>query len=69
MSVCDCSNERISFPRKTGIKVTVIRPATTKHVEKYRAKSIVVVEETPACYQNVTLPRLKVLDFSLDVCH
>ncbi|XP_065344702.1 m7GpppX diphosphatase [Cloeon dipterum] len=49
----------------TGVKIDVVHPATTKHIEKYLKKKIFLVEETPELYRNVVLPYLKECGFSL----
>lgn len=55
------------FPIFTAIKTTIIYPATDKHIEKYSAQEIRILQETPALYQSVTLPYLTDHQFSLDV--
>jgi m7GpppX diphosphatase len=50
-----------------GIKTTVIYPATEKHIRKYEAQNIHLIEETPELYKCVTLPYLEKERFSLKV--
>lgn len=50
-----------------GIKTTVIHPATEKHIKKYQAQDIHLIEETPELYKSVTLPHLLKEKFSLQV--
>lgn len=49
------------------IKITVIYPATEKHIDKYSIRDKHLVLETPILYENVTEPYLKSTQFSLDV--
>jgi m7GpppX diphosphatase len=50
-----------------GVKTTVIYPATEKHIRKYEAQKIHLIEETPELYECVTLPHLEKERFSLKV--
>jgi len=50
-----------------GLKTTVIYPATEKHIRKYEAQNIHLIEETPELYKCVTLPYLEKERFSLKV--
>ncbi|GFU10346.1 m7GpppX diphosphatase [Nephila pilipes] len=47
------------------IKATIIYPATSKHVEKYKYQPSFVVKETPEIYKNIVLPHLESQKFSL----
>lgn len=42
-----------------GIKTTLIYPATQKHIEKYTAHDVYIVEESAQDYQNITQPLIK----------
>ncbi|PNF42750.1 hypothetical protein B7P43_G13611 [Cryptotermes secundus] len=55
------------FPsvKYSGIKTTVIYPATEKHIRKYQSQDIHLIEETPELYESVTLPHLQKEKFSL----
>lgn len=48
------------------LKVSMIYPATQKHIDKYTQQSVFMIDETPETYQNVTLPLLEKEQFSLD---
>jgi m7GpppX diphosphatase len=50
-----------------GFKTTVIYPATEKHIRKYEAQNIHLIEETPELYECVTLPYLEKERFSVKV--
>lgn len=41
-----------------GIDVTVIHPATEKHLQKYASHNLYVLNETPAIYNEIVLPLL-----------
>ena len=45
----------------------MIYPATEKHIRKYEAQNIHLIEETPELYKCVTLPYLEKERFSLKV--
>ncbi|GFX21896.1 m7GpppX diphosphatase [Trichonephila clavipes] len=47
------------------IKATIIYPATSKHVEKYKYQPSFIVNETPELYENIILPHLESQKFSL----
>lgn len=49
------------------MKVSVIHPATEKHIQKYQAHKSFFVEETPDLYKDVVLPHLTKRGFSLQV--
>lgn len=51
----------------TGVKTTIIYPATDKHIEKYSSQEIHILQETPELYQSITLPYLKKDPYSLEV--
>lgn len=42
--------------QQNPIKVTLIHPATEKHLEKHSVARMLMVDETPALYQNALLP-------------
>ncbi|XP_037077427.1 m7GpppX diphosphatase-like [Pollicipes pollicipes] len=46
-------------PELNGLKVTVIHPATDKHIDKYTAQESILVNETPKLYSEVLLEHLK----------
>lgn len=48
------------------LKVSIIYPATEKHINKYAQQEYFMVEETPELYNNVTLPYLLKEQFTLD---
>lgn len=45
-------------PLLNSVKVTVIHPATEKHLEKYSEKKFSYVSETPVIYNNIVKPYL-----------
>ena len=45
----------------------MVYPATQKHIEKYSAQEMFIIEETPEDYQNITLPYLESEQFSIQV--
>ncbi|XP_017465904.1 PREDICTED: m7GpppX diphosphatase [Rhagoletis zephyria] len=49
-----------------GIKTTVVYPATEKHIEKYSLTQKYLITETPALYEQLTLPYITNSQFSLD---
>jgi Uncharacterized conserved protein len=51
----------------SGLKVTVIHPATEKHIGKYTSQEIHLIEETAELYKSVTLPFLEKEKFSIQV--
>lgn len=50
------------------MKVTVVCPATEKHVKKYQRQESYLVEETAEDYRSITLPYIESQSFSLQVC-
>ncbi|XP_063055592.1 m7GpppX diphosphatase [Engraulis encrasicolus] len=52
-------------PRFNDIKSTVIFPATQKHVKKYQAQEVFLVEETEEDYRSITLPYIESQSFSV----
>ncbi|XP_058831774.1 m7GpppX diphosphatase [Topomyia yanbarensis] len=53
-------------PEVNQIKVTIVYPASEKHIAKYSAQTKYLVEETALDYQTVTLPHLKQEQLSLE---
>lgn len=49
-----------------AIKISIIYPATEKHINKYVEQQLFLIEETPELYRNVILPCLKQEQFSID---
>lgn len=49
------------------MKVTVVCPATEKHVKKYQRQESYLVEETADDYCSITLPYIESQSFSLQV--
>lgn len=49
------------------MKVTVVCPATEKHVKKYQRQESYLVEETANDYHSITLPYIESQSFSLQV--
>lgn len=49
------------------MKVTVVCPATEKHVKKYQRQESYLVEETAEDYRSITLPYIEAQSFSLQV--
>ncbi|XP_017888854.1 m7GpppX diphosphatase [Ceratina calcarata] len=56
------------FPvkKQNGINVTIVHPATEKHIEKFRRKQMYIVDETYELYQKITIPYLESSSFSID---
>ncbi|XP_064606734.1 m7GpppX diphosphatase-like [Liolophura sinensis] len=52
-------------PKLNALKATVIYPATDKHVQKYIAQDVHLVEETAEDYEKITLPYLNQSQFSV----
>lgn len=50
-----------------GIKTTIIHPATEKHIVKFSAQNVYLVDETIEIYKTVTLPYIEKEQFSLQV--
>lgn len=48
------------------LKVSIVYPATEKHIAKYVEQQLFLIEETPELYQNIILPCLLGDQFSLD---
>ncbi|XP_022098424.1 m7GpppX diphosphatase-like [Acanthaster planci] len=49
----------------SGIKTTVIYPATERHIEKYTDQDVALIEETCDDYCNITLPYLEEQTFKI----
>lgn len=70
-----CSSNSIYFGLCSGVlcsvllelKVTIIYPASEKHISKYSAHARYLVEETVHDYRSVTLPHLEQEQLSLEV--
>lgn len=56
----------VTDPEVNQLKVTIIYPATEKHISKYSAHARYLVEETADNYQSVTLPHLEREQLSLE---
>ena len=50
-----------------GLNVTIIHPATQKHIDKFMRKDLHIVNETYENYKNITLPHIESSNFSLKV--
>ncbi|XP_037819880.1 m7GpppX diphosphatase [Lucilia sericata] len=50
----------------SGVKATVVYPATDKHIEKYSICQKFVINETPELYKEITLPYITTSQFSLE---
>lgn len=50
----------------SGLKTTVIYPATEKHIKKFSQQNIHLVNETIDLYNKITLPHIQKEQFSLD---
>ncbi|KAB0792467.1 hypothetical protein PPYR_14426 [Photinus pyralis] len=48
-----------------SIGATIIHPATEKHIKKYSIQNVYLVDETPALYEEVTLPHITEEQFDL----
>ncbi|XP_044758204.1 m7GpppX diphosphatase [Coccinella septempunctata] len=46
-------------PEFNGIDVTIIHPATEKHIKKYSSHNLYMLNETPEVYNEIVLPLLK----------
>ena len=57
----------IIFFISLGVKTTLIYPATDKHIAKYSAQEMYVIEETPEDYEKITLPFIEKSHFSIEV--
>ena len=55
MCICDVKEVRFSIE----LKATVIVPADTRQIEKYRYTNGCMIEETPHDYEIITLPYLR----------
>ncbi|CAB0003980.1 unnamed protein product [Nesidiocoris tenuis] len=60
------SYSAIVDPDLNEIKTTLIYPATEQHIQKFLQKPLYVVEETPECYRDITLPFIEEEQFSVD---
>ncbi|XP_024943375.1 m7GpppX diphosphatase isoform X2 [Cephus cinctus] len=49
----------------SGLKATIIHPATPKHIKKFEEHKFYLVDETPEDYYNITLPYFEKQSFSL----
>lgn len=49
------------------MKVTVVCPASEKHLKKYQRQESYLVEETAEDYSSITLPYIESQSFSLQV--
>lgn len=56
----------VTDPEVNQLKVTIIYPATEKHIAKYSAHARYLLEETADDYQSVTLPHLEQEQLSLE---
>lgn len=56
----------VADPEINQLKVTIIYPATEKHIVKFSAQPKYLVEETAQDYQTVTLPHLEQEQLSLE---
>ncbi|XP_065354915.1 m7GpppX diphosphatase [Calliphora vicina] len=50
----------------SGVKATVVYPATDKHIEKYSICQKFLINETPKLYEEITLPHITSSQFSLE---
>ncbi|RWS09373.1 m7GpppX diphosphatase-like protein [Dinothrombium tinctorium] len=53
-------------PELNGLKTTIIHPATEKHIEKYSAQQLFLIEESAEDYANITLPYIESTPLSID---
>eukprot|EP00057_Strongylocentrotus_purpuratus_P002541 XP_003724720.1 PREDICTED: m7GpppX diphosphatase isoform X1 [Strongylocentrotus purpuratus] len=55
------------FPPKelSGIKTTLIYPATEKHIQKYSAQDVHLINESYQDYKNITLPYIEEKQFNI----
>ncbi|CAG9761652.1 unnamed protein product [Ceutorhynchus assimilis] len=51
-------NSCLRFVSCTGIKTTIIHPATEKHITKYSSHNCYIVDETPEIYNKIVLPQI-----------
>lgn len=56
----------VTDPEVNQLKVTIIYPASEKHISKYSAHARYIVEETADDYRSVTLPHLEQEQLSLE---
>lgn len=49
-----------------GIKLTIIDPATDKHIQKYRKPRFHYLHESPSTYTEITLPDISQNNFSIN---
>lgn len=63
----DIYRNYVCFPETehNGLNVTVIHPATPKHIKKYSRKELFIVDETYDLYKKITLPYIESSQFSL----
>ncbi|XP_028931606.1 m7GpppX diphosphatase [Ornithorhynchus anatinus] len=52
-------------PQLSGVKATVVFPATAKHLQKYGCQELHMVEESGEDYTNITLPYLEAQSLSI----
>ncbi|XP_015739491.2 m7GpppX diphosphatase isoform X3 [Coturnix japonica] len=52
-------------PELSEIKVTVVHPATEKHLQKYLRQEVHLIRETWEDYKNITLPFIQSQSFSI----
>lgn len=64
----DIYGNYVCYPstENNGLNVTVIHPATPKHIEKFNRRSLHIVDETQEIYEQITLPYIQSSSFSLD---
>lgn len=69
--VNDCYSNYQLAPSKLNhdVKVTLINPATEKHILKYMEQECFIVHETKEIYNSVTLPLLEEQGFSVEWVH
>lgn len=51
----------------SGIKATIIYPATEQHIKKFEKTQFYTVEETKDVYENITLPHILKRQLGLQV--
>lgn len=59
------------FPikKQNGINVTIVHPATEKHIERFRRKQLHIVDETYEIYKEITVPYIESSSFSIQWIH
>lgn len=50
----------------SGIKTTIIYPATEKHILKYSVQQVYIIQETPELHNNIVKPHQESEKFTLD---